>query len=247
MAMQEELEVQGNFLFKYRGTLPLIILVFALAFFIFNQYTSKANPFELSNAYISLCLGISMLGLIIRIYTVGHTPRNTSGRNTKEQLADKLNTSGIYSTLRHPLYLGNFFMWFGIGMLTGSLAFNIIFFLFYWIYYERIMFAEEQFLRRKFAAEYLKWAERTPAIIPSFKNWQKPNLPFSLKKVIKKEKNGLVAVFILIFVFDRLNLNFHNFEAIYDLNIWFYAMIGSIIAYIAIKIINKSTNTFKNI
>ena len=34
--------------------------------------------------------------------------KNTSGRNTHDQVADSLNTSGIYSIVRHPLYVGNF-------------------------------------------------------------------------------------------------------------------------------------------
>jgi len=83
------------------------------------------------------------LGLFIRAYAVGHTPANTSGRNTKEQLADELNTTGIYSMVRHPLYLGNFFMWLGAAVLTKNGWFIVAFILLYWIYYERIMFAEE--------------------------------------------------------------------------------------------------------
>jgi hypothetical protein len=34
MALQEEMEKQGNFLFKYRGYLPLIIVAIGLAVFI---------------------------------------------------------------------------------------------------------------------------------------------------------------------------------------------------------------------
>ena len=63
---------------------------------------------------------MSFFGLGIRVFTVGFTPKNTSGRNTAEQIADVLNTSGIYSMVRHPLYVGNFFMWLGIGLLTQN-------------------------------------------------------------------------------------------------------------------------------
>jgi len=37
MALQEEMEKQGNFLFKYRGYLPLIIVAVGLAVFIEPQ------------------------------------------------------------------------------------------------------------------------------------------------------------------------------------------------------------------
>jgi len=101
---------------------------------------------------------ISLCGLAIRVYTVGHTPANTSGRNTAGQLAESLNTTGIYSLVRHPLYLGNFFMWLGVALLIANFWFVIAFVFAYWIYYERIMFAEEQFLRTKFGPTYVEWA-----------------------------------------------------------------------------------------
>ncbi|MGC9453013.1 MAG: methyltransferase family protein, partial [Oceanipulchritudo sp.] len=42
----------------------------------------------------------------------------TSGRNTKQQVAYSLNTTGFYSVVRNPLYLGNFFMYLGIALFT---------------------------------------------------------------------------------------------------------------------------------
>lgn len=60
------------------------------------------------------CIAVSLFGLLIRAVTIGFTPKGTSGRNTKEgQVAEVLNTKGIYSVVRHPLYLGNYFMWLG--------------------------------------------------------------------------------------------------------------------------------------
>lgn len=243
--MQEELEAQGNVLFKYRGTLPLVILLTALGIFIYNNLTMKPNLSGLNDEYIVICFAVSIIGLLIRVFTVGYTPNRTSGRNTKEQVAEKLNTTGIYSLVRHPLYLGNFFMWLGIGMLTGNIWFNVVFFLVYWVYYERIMFAEEQFLRKKFSDEYLNWAERTPAIIPSFKNWVKPSIKFSWKKIIKKEKNGLVAVLILIFLFDLISEISKKPYFNYQYDIWFFLMIFGVVSYLAIRIIRKKTSLLR--
>jgi len=59
-----------------------------------------------------IAIALSMFGFIIRAIAIGTTPKGTSGRNTKEgQVAESLNTKGIYSMVRHPLYLGNYFMW----------------------------------------------------------------------------------------------------------------------------------------
>ncbi len=240
MALQEELESQGNYLFKHRGTFPIIILV--AGFLVFIQpviYTSRfwwTDTIQ-GKVYAYICLLTALAGLVIRCYTVGHTPANTSGRNTAGQLADRLNTSGIYSTLRHPLYLGNFFMWLGPAMLTANLWFIVAFIFIYWVYYERIMFAEEQFLRKKFGEVYTNWAARTPAFIPSFKNFIKPDLPFSWKKVLKKEKNGLVAVFLIFLLFYWSGCYFGN-EPMTDYFL-IYFTVFSVVLYLVLKYVKK--------
>ncbi|MEI6091132.1 MAG: isoprenylcysteine carboxylmethyltransferase family protein [bacterium] len=242
MALQEEFEKQGIWLFRYRGILPVIILFIGLAIFLWAKlhpgtYFLDGTNYEIY--YVYLCLAISLFGLVIRAYTVGHTPDNTSGRNVKEQIADSLNTTGIYSTVRHPLYLGNFFMWLGAALLTGNLWFVVAFCFFYWVYYERIMFAEEQFLRRKFVTAYTEWAERVPAFIPKCKIFVKPNLPFSWKKVMKKEKNGLAAVFIIFSAFDIAgNLIQHKTNFNYAIHI---ACAVSILLYLVLRYMKRRT------
>jgi protein-S-isoprenylcysteine O-methyltransferase Ste14 len=241
MALQEELKQQGDFLFRNRSFLPLIILVIGLGVFVLKKYNEIESPetwFSEAMAYI--CLAVSLFGLFIRVITVGHTPKNTSGRNTKAgQVADELNTSGIYSSLRHPLYLGNFFMWLGVAMLTENFWFIIAFILFYAFYYERIMYAEEAFLRNKFGNTYMEWAEHTPAIIPSFKNYLGAKYTFSMKKVLKKEKNGLWAVFLLFWIFDLTGdaITDERFEV--KPTFWLYAAIISTVVYLVLKIMKR--------
>jgi uncharacterized membrane protein YukC len=188
-----------------------------------------------------------LLGLIVRIYTVGYTPANTSGRNTKDgQVADELNTTGIYSIMRNPLYLGNFLMWLGIAMLTANIWFVVSFCFLYWVYYERIIFAEEQFLRKKFGEVYLNWTQVTPVFFPKFSKYKKPAYSFSWKKVMKKEKNGLAALFIVFTIFyvvERLinNIIHNSPEPILQFN---YITIGCIVTcvlYIILKIFKKYT------
>ena len=130
MALQEELEQQGIWLFKYRGKLPVIVLLIGAMLYLQtkiypNTFFIENTPYEIY--YEFFCLSISLLGLSIRIYTVGHTPKNTSGRNRNEQIAETLNTSGSYSLVRHPIYLGNFFMWMGPALLTGNFWFLVAF------------------------------------------------------------------------------------------------------------------------
>lgn len=243
MALQEEFENQGNWLFKYRSYLPLIILVIGTILYLRAEIypeTSfiKNSYFEIY--YETFALIISLLGLFIRVYTVGYSPKNTSGRNTKEgQVADTLNTTGIYSLVRHPLYLGNFLMWLGPAMLTGHLWFIVSFILFYWIYYERIMYSEEQFLRNKFGKVYLEWSKNVPAFIPKINNFKKADLTFSLKKVLKKEKNGFFALF-LIFCFLDVSGELIKKETNY--NFFLIAMCGLTgLSYVVLKFLKNKT------
>ena len=241
MALQEELKVQGDFLFKNRSYLPLLILGIGMLVYIHTEYFEIETPETwFSESFEYICLGVSLLGLLIRIITVGHTPKNTSGRNTTDgQIAEELNTTGIYSIVRHPLYLGNFFMWLGVAMLTENAWFSIAFVFFYAFYYERIMYAEENFLRNKFGQAYLAWAENVPAFIPSLKNYKKAKYPFSSKKVLKKEKNGLCAVFLLFWIFDLVGDFVEKEPFEFETGFWFYGAIITTVLYLVLKVMKK--------
>lgn len=241
MALQEEFKTQGDFLFKHRSFLPLVILVIGMAVFIYTEYYNYGFGdifFPQSNKFI--CLGICLLGLFIRVKTVGHTPVLTSGRNTTEgQIASELNSTGIYSVVRHPLYLGNFFMWLGVAMLAENFWFIMTFILFYYVYYERIMYAEEAFLRNKFGDAYLKWAEKVPAFIPSFKHSVKSKYSFSIKKSLKQEKNGFAAVFLLFWAFELVGDFIASKQFKIEFDFWFYTAIISTVIYFILKIMKK--------
>lgn len=186
-------------------------------------------------------LGVSLFGQIIRIITVGFTPKNTSGRNTVNgQIADELNVTGIYSLVRHPLYLGNFFMWLGAALFLRSICFTIIFGLVYWLYYERIMFAEEQFLRKKFGDIYDTWSETVDSFIPFKFNFIQPSLPFSFRNVLKREYNSFVNIFVIFALLDLFR-NYFNTDRMYLTNIWLWLFVSAVIIWLVIRTIHKRT------
>ena len=186
-------------------------------------------------------LGVSLFGQLIRILTVGFTPKNTSGRNTVNgQLADELNVTGIYSLLRHPLYLGNFFMWLGPVLFLRSVGVTIVFGLIYWLYYERIMFAEEQFLRRKFGDIYDKWSEKVSSFIPWTFHFIRPGLPFSIKNVLKREYNSFVNIFVIFIVLDVFR-NYFLSERIYLTKMWIWIFVAGGVIWLVVRTIHKQT------
>ena len=119
-------------------------------------------------------------------------------------MANTLNVSGMYSQVRHPLYLGNFLITLGIVMFVEVWWFVLIYMLAFWIYYERIMFAEEEYISGKFGETYSEWSEKTPAFIPKFKDWKSNSLHFSVKNMIKREISGFLAVIVSFTFLDFL-------------------------------------------
>lgn len=188
----EQLEREGAWLFRHRSYLPVVL--FALEIPAIWNHPGLFGNTAPARAWGVGCLLVSLLGLAIRAKTVGHTPRGTSGRNTRSQIAQALNTTGMYSVVRHPLYVGNFFMWLGVALVARSVWLTLVVALAFWLYYERIMLAEEAFLRERFGEGYLEWARRTPAFIPRLSGWQRPTLPFSARTVLRREYSGLLAI-----------------------------------------------------
>jgi hypothetical protein len=60
------------------------------------------------------------------------------------------------------------------------------------------------FLESKFGDEFRAWAAKIPIIIPRFKNYKPPKLPFSWKVAVKREFNGLFGIIGIFFVLDIL-------------------------------------------
>ena len=191
MPLREEFEATGNWLFRRRGFLPLLLFPLLL---VANRRLGYAEAKGLDLAWEGVCLGLALLGLAMRVATVGFVPRQTSGRNTEGQLAGTLNTSGLYSIVRHPLYFGNYLMWLGVALFPRSWWAPVIVSLVFWLYYERIMFAEEEFLRRKFGPLYVAWASSTPAFVPRPALWRPPAAPFSVLTVLRREHSSLLAL-----------------------------------------------------
>ncbi len=213
MALREEWERQGNWLFRWRSYLPLLIVPLFLAALISQTEGSAGGPRSTRQYWEAFCFVFSLFGFSIRCLTVAYVPFGTSGRNTREQVASELNTTGIYSIVRHPLYLGNLIMIGGLLLFIGVWWFALMGALLFWVYYERIAFAEEEFLRAKFGALYLEWAENTPAFLPRFSNWRQPGLTFSTRKLLKREYHGffaIIASFTCLDILQELVLHTDN-------------------------------------
>ncbi|MEO8151202.1 MAG: isoprenylcysteine carboxylmethyltransferase family protein [Bacteroidia bacterium] len=238
MALLHSFESDGNWLFKRRGWLPVFLFVLAVPVIFITDYSKITDTTKL---YIgAIAVAVSFIGQWIRAYTVGTTPKGTSGRNTEEQVAESLNSTGIYSVVRHPLYLGNYLMWIGIVIYTLNWYFVIIISLMYWLYYERIMFAEERFLEGKFGKAYMDWSLKAPAFLPRFGQFVKASVPFSMTTVLRREYTGVLNTVIGFLFVDVLRYYATNGE--FKFFVWQgYVLGGTIILVLILRTLKKAS------
>ena len=183
---------------------------------------------------------VGLLGLFSRILVVGHTPQNTSGRNTREQIADVLNTTGWYSVVRHPLYLGNYLMGLGISLFPFVWWMPVIYTLSFALYYERIMIAEEDFLRGKFGEDFEKWSDVTPGFFPAFSKWDSPSLEFSFKNILRREYSSLFALVLCFTILDFIG-NYLVVQRFYVVQIWIDLFWITLVAYLILRTLKRYT------
>ena len=238
MALIEEFQQQGIWLFRWRSYLPLAFL--ALIGVAFLYFDWPMNSYMFHEVWSYACFGVSVLGVVIRVLTVGHTPAGTSGRNARRQIAETLNTSGMYSIVRHPLYLGNFLIGLGISFVLFVWWLPVIYTLLFWVYYERIMFAEEAFLRHKFGEPYQQWASMTPAFLPRFTNWRRADLPFSFRNALRRE---YTAVMVVILGHTGLEIVEHlimDHRLVWE-TFWGLLLFGGLAMYVVLRMLKRQT------
>lgn len=249
MSLYDSMIKHGHTMFRLRSYLPLLIIPPLLIAMKESVYMEELVGDHVEDVWVGLCFLLSVFGLYIRAYTVGHVPAGTSGRNTQSQRAHKLNTTGMYSIVRNPLYLGNFIIILGVLLSIKVWWLVALGVLGFFIYMERIILAEEKFLSEKYGAEYNDWRAKTPAIWPNFKLWQKPELPFSMKTVLRREYPGMMAVGAVFFVTELITDLFfegENFiEWLSDDFIWpaMFAIIMT--AGLTLRHLKKNTDILK--
>jgi protein-S-isoprenylcysteine O-methyltransferase Ste14 len=240
MLIRDQMTKSGALLFRWRS---YVLAIFA-PFFIYAAFQGEAVEAAIGEswgeAFEGLAVAFVLLGLAIRIVTVGFVPRGTSGRNTQGQLAETLNTTGLYSVVRNPLYLGNCILYIGIAMASQNIALVVILALVLLPYYERIISAEESFLVEKFGAPYVEWASRTPAFIPRLTGFVPPSMPFSFRTVIRREQASILGAVTALYLIETAFQVFGPLNEPVD-PVWHWIMGLTALLFIAAQIAKKRT------
>ncbi|MEI9850490.1 MAG: isoprenylcysteine carboxylmethyltransferase family protein [Sphingomonas sp.] len=175
---QQELARSGKVLFVIRGTYIYAIIAIGTLIAWCDRDIGPFASARADRAWFWLSLGIAAAGAAIRILTSGWAALGTSGRVKAAAEAAELNTTGPYSLVRNPLYVGRIVNYTGLAMLSGSWVFGALTLLLSILIYERIAVYEEEFLRGKFGRAHADWAREVPALLPRLRGWVEPRYGF---------------------------------------------------------------------
>jgi len=238
--LRDELVRQGNSLFSRRTYAPFLLLPVLLVALMNADILERVAGDRIDACWKVLCAGIALGGIAIRCLVAGFVPAYTSGRNVKQQEAASLNTTGIYSIVRHPLYLGNFLSMLGVVAFLEVWWFAVICCLAFWLYYERIILAEEEFLSRRFGTAFRSWANTTPAFLPRFRQWRRASLPISWKTMVRREFSGLCLVMAWFVLLEILGDGLAEHEWAFDMWTKIVFTFG-LITYVTLATLKRTT------
>ena len=238
MSLRSQLESNGTWLFRHRSYLPLVVIPVFLA--CLPSFTYLGRSHLINEVWQVFCLAISLSGLALRVITVGRAPLGTSGRNTREQVADSLTTTGIYSVVRHPLYLGNYLSLAGMALWPHVWWLVVLASCLFTLYYERIMLAEEAFLRERFGDTFETWAATTPAFFPRLRGWKRSPVSFCWRTVLQREYNAFFLIIAVFWLFDLIGDSIVEGRLHLDY-VWFPVFIAGFIIFATLRSLKKRT------
>lgn len=151
-----KLPKDGPFLIRHRARIGSVLLLLLLPLLIFSSPHWEQGSIA---AYLMETVGYTCLvgGVLFRIWCTMYI----GGRKSTA-----LQTTGPYSLVRHPLYLGSFLIGLGVAATAQSLAVLALVLAYFWLQYTATISYEEKLLSQRFPADYAAYRQRVPCFIP---------------------------------------------------------------------------------
>jgi protein-S-isoprenylcysteine O-methyltransferase Ste14 len=175
----------GNFLFRYRNSVFLVVMLALLVSFP-PELPGASRAYELVVDVAGLILALA--GQALRAAVIGFVYIKRGGLN-KRVYANTLVTEGFFGVCRNPLYVGNFLMLAGLLLIHGNpwvIALGMTFFLFAYV---SIVAAEEHFLSGKFGSNYSAYCRDVNRWWPDFSRLARSTegMRFNWQRVVIKD------------------------------------------------------------
>jgi protein-S-isoprenylcysteine O-methyltransferase Ste14 len=176
----------GAKLFELRDYTPIPLVVLLLF---------AAEPSARSATLGTL---LAVAGELLRIYAVAFIGSVSRTRNTSSAGANLI-TTGPFSWVRNPLYVGNFFITFGIAVFGGVPWLVLLTVLLFGFQYYCIVKFEEKLLIQKFGQPYEEYMQQVPAWVPSrMPTLESLEWPDTFTPALKSERRTLAAIAVML-------------------------------------------------
>lgn len=167
----------------YRQAIGILLLM------IFAVFAEPQQP------WAGIGVAMVVIGGIIRFWAAGMVMKN-----------QVLATSGPYAWVRHPLYVGNILILFGMVAICLNWWILAITIFFFWFFYPPAIKYEDGKLLKIFGDSWKKWSSQVPALMPRTSPYpHKSEDSWDLKRAIGR--NG--EMYILLWVAASVVLAFY--------------------------------------
>ncbi len=197
--IQKILLASGNLFFRVRNALFPVIFI---CLFLFTRPALFFGNELMDRFIVTVGVLAAMAGQCFRLSVIGFAYIKRGGKEGRVY-ADDLVIEGFYAHTRNPMYVANYLMTVGLGLMYGSPWVYFFVIPFFSYVYLSIVVAEENFLRSKFGPEYDEYCRNVHRFVPNFRGLKDSLKKFSYdwKKVIRKEYGTLFGtLFALDFI-----------------------------------------------
>ena len=143
-------------------TVQIILLVLFLAVWILDSFLLGFSTFLVESMSWFIRWPVGVILLIFALYLVQSGLKAVFG---KPQETPHVITGGVFSVVRHPIYLGEILVYAGMVCLTVSLASAalLVVIIAFYCYISRY---EEKLLTQRFGDEYREYMRNVPMLFP---------------------------------------------------------------------------------
>jgi len=153
-------DLTGEHAFSDMG--QLILLVVFLVVWIADSFVFKYSTFLTQYVSNYIRVPIALIVLVIS-GLLAWTGLKIVFRETREE--PQVITTGVFSIVRHPIYLSSILLYLGFILLSLSLFSVLVWFIII-IFYYQISRYEEKLLTQRFGSAYEEYKKKVPMLLP---------------------------------------------------------------------------------
>lgn len=153
-------DLTGEHAFSDMGQLIFLVVFFVV--WITDSFVFKYSTFL--TQYISnyIRVPIALIALVISGLLAGFGLNTVFGKTREEP---QVITTGVFSIVRHPVYLGSILLYLGFILLSLSLL-SVLVWILIIVFYYMISRYEEKLLTQRFGSVYEEYKKKVPMLFP---------------------------------------------------------------------------------